>query len=76
MPLQNVTCCSSEEESVTFEMIMMIYIDFVALVDVECDTSMAKQDSRRLDAGLVGMAQDFKSRFQSEYTDQPGKRSL
>ena len=37
--------------------------------------SMAKQDSR-LDAAVVGMAQEFKSRFQSEYTDQPRKQSL
>ena len=56
--------------------VKMIYIDLLVFAYIECDKSMAKQDSRRLDAAVVGMAQEFKSRFQSEYTDQPRKQSL
>ena len=55
--------------------VKMIYIDLLVFAYIECDKSMAKQDSR-LDAAVVGMAQEFKSRFQSEYTDQPRKQSL
>ena len=34
----------------------MIYIDLLVFAYIECDKSMAKQDSR-LDAAVVGMAQ-------------------